>query len=49
MLLDGASICTRGDLFRSLPMTDGHLARARDSLEKFAGRYKPLIERALAG
>jgi len=49
LLLDGVSICTRGDLFLSLPMTDAHLAKARDALEKFADRYKPLIEQVLAG
>ena len=48
LLLDGVSICTRGDLFLSLPMTDEHLAKARNALEKFADRYKPLIEQVLA-
>lgn len=48
LLLDGVSICTRGDLFLSLPMTDAQLATARDALGKFADRYKPLIERSLA-
>ncbi|MDH5617522.1 MAG: aminotransferase class III-fold pyridoxal phosphate-dependent enzyme [Gammaproteobacteria bacterium] len=48
LLLDGVSICSRGDLFLSLPMTDEHLAKARQALEKFADRYKPLIEETLA-
>lgn len=48
LLLDGISICTRGDLFLSLPMTDEHLAEARDALGRFADRYKPLIESVLA-
>jgi len=48
LLLDGISICTRGDLFLSLPMTDEHLATARDALGRFADRYKPLIESVLA-
>jgi glutamate-1-semialdehyde 2,1-aminomutase len=48
MLLDGISICTRGDLFLSLPMTDEHLSAARDALGRFADRYKPLIESVLA-
>ena len=48
MLLDGFLICSRGDLFLSLPMNDEHLSRARSALEKFADRYKPLIEQALA-
>jgi glutamate-1-semialdehyde 2,1-aminomutase len=48
MLLDGVSVCTRGDMFLSLPMRDTHLAVARSALEKFADRYKPLIESVLA-
>jgi len=43
MLLEGVLICSRGDFFLSLPMTESHLARARDALERFIGRYKPLI------
>jgi glutamate-1-semialdehyde 2,1-aminomutase len=48
LLLDGVSICTRGDLFLSLPMNDAQLSRARDTLAKFADRYKRLIEQVLA-
>jgi glutamate-1-semialdehyde aminotransferase len=48
LLLDGMLVCSRGDLFLSLPMDDKHLSRARLALEKFADRYKPLIERVLA-
>lgn len=48
LLLDGVSVCRRGDLFLSLPMDESHLSRASVSLEKFADRYKPLIERVLA-
>ena len=48
LLLDGVSLCGRGDLFLSLPMNDSHLEQARLSLEKFADRYKPLIEDVLA-
>jgi len=47
LLLDGVSICGRGDLFLSLPMDDSHLSKARDALEKFIDRYKPLIEQVL--
>ena len=47
LLLDGVLLCSRGDLFLSLPMDDSHLARARVALENFADRYKPLIERTL--
>ena len=47
LLLDGVLLCGRGDLFLSLPMNDSHLVKVRHALEKFADRYKPLIERAL--
>ena len=47
LLLDGVLLCGRGDLFLSLPMNDSHLSKASLALEKFADRYKPLIERAL--
>jgi glutamate-1-semialdehyde 2,1-aminomutase len=48
LLLDGLLVCSRGDLFLSLPMDDTHLARVRLALEKFATRYKSLIEDVLA-
>lgn len=48
LLLDGMLLCSRGDLFLSLPMDDAHLSRVRGSLEHFADRYKPLIEAAVA-
>jgi glutamate-1-semialdehyde 2,1-aminomutase len=47
LLLEGMLVCGRGDLFLSLPMDDSDLARARQTLEKFADRYKPLIEQVL--
>jgi glutamate-1-semialdehyde 2,1-aminomutase len=43
LLLEGVSICKRGDFFLSLPMNGDHLASARLALEKFIARYKPLI------
>jgi glutamate-1-semialdehyde 2,1-aminomutase len=43
MLLEGILICSRGDLFLSLPMNDGHLERTRLAFEKFIDRYKGLI------
>ena len=43
LLLSGVLVCGRGDLFLSLPMNEGHLARARLALGEFADRYKPLI------
>ena len=48
LLLDGLLVCSRGDLFLSLPMDDGHLSRVSLALEKFADRFKPLIESVLA-
>ncbi len=47
MLLEGVSICSRGDLFLSLPMDETHLSRASDALAKFIDRYKPMIEDVL--
>ena len=43
LLLSGVLVCGRGDLFLSLPMNEGHLAKARLALGEFADRYKPLI------
>jgi glutamate-1-semialdehyde 2,1-aminomutase len=48
MLLDGVLICSRGDMFLSLPMTESHLSKARLALERFADRYKPLILEVLS-
>ena len=48
LLLDGMLVCRRGDMFLSLPMDDEHLAKGRLALEKFADRYKSLIEQVLA-
>ena len=48
LLLDGVLVCSRGDLFLSLPMTDADLSKVRLALEEFADRYKPLIEQVLA-
>ena len=47
MLLEGVSICSRGDFFLSLPMDDTHLSKARAALEKFIDRHKPLINDVL--
>lgn len=47
MLLEGVSICGRGDLFLSLPMDETHLSKARDALEKFIDRHKALIEQVV--
>jgi glutamate-1-semialdehyde 2,1-aminomutase len=43
MLLQGVLLCSRGDLFLSLPMNDGHLERTRRAFEKFIDRYRELI------
>jgi len=47
MLLEGVSICGRGDLFLSLPMDESHLSKAREALEKFIDRHSLLIEQVL--
>jgi len=47
MLFEGISICARGDMFLSLPMNETHLSKARDALERFVDRHKPLIEHVL--
>ncbi len=47
MILEGVLVCSRGDLFLSLPMNESHLSRARAALENFADRYKPLIKEVL--
>ena len=47
MLLAGVLICSRGDMFLSLPMTEDHLAQAREGLGNFIGRRKSLIEETL--
>lgn len=48
LLLDGMLVCSRGDMFLSLPMEEPHRSQASVSLEKFADRYKPLTEDVLA-
>jgi glutamate-1-semialdehyde 2,1-aminomutase len=47
LLLDGVLVCSRGDFFLSLPMTDEQLSKARSALEKFIDRYKSLILQVL--
>jgi glutamate-1-semialdehyde 2,1-aminomutase len=47
LLLQGVLVCSRGDMFLSLPMTEEHLSRARDALKSFIDRYKPLIHEVL--
>jgi glutamate-1-semialdehyde 2,1-aminomutase len=47
LLLEGVLVCSRGDLFLSLPMDETHLSKAHLSLERFADRNKPLIEQVL--
>ncbi len=43
LLLEGVLVCSRGDMFLSLPMTETHLTKVRLALESFADRYKSLI------
>jgi glutamate-1-semialdehyde 2,1-aminomutase len=49
LLLDGVLICSRGDLFLSLPMNDSHLARAKDALTAFIDRHHTLITSVAKG
>ncbi len=43
LLLQGVSICSRGDFFLSLPMTEAHFEQTRNVLDNFIGRYRKLI------
>jgi glutamate-1-semialdehyde 2,1-aminomutase len=47
LLLQGVLICGRGDIFLSLPMTEDHLDRLREALERFIDQYRPLIRDVL--
>ena len=47
LLLEGILVCSRGDMFLSLPMNDAHLGKARQALEKFIDRHQSLIEQVL--
>ncbi len=47
LLLHGVLICSRGDLYLSLPMTDEQLSKAYVALEEFVDRHEPLIARVL--
>ncbi|MEM9416576.1 MAG: aminotransferase class III-fold pyridoxal phosphate-dependent enzyme [Planctomycetota bacterium] len=47
LLLSGVLICSRGDFFLSLPMTDHHFAEVRRALEAFAVKYKPVMASVL--
>ncbi|GAB4186448.1 MAG: glutamate-1-semialdehyde 2,1-aminomutase [Phycisphaeraceae bacterium] len=47
LLLEGVLICSRGDLFLSLPMTDAHLDRVRDALAGFIDRHHDMITSAV--
>ena len=46
LLLAGILIIPRGDMFLSLPMTDGHFERVRSALQDFARRYRESIASA---
>jgi glutamate-1-semialdehyde 2,1-aminomutase len=47
LLLEGILVCSRGDMFLSLPMNDAHLGKARQALEKFIDQHQSLIEQVL--
>lgn len=44
LLLGGILICTRGDLFLSLPLTDDHIDKLRGGLEQFIDRHRDALE-----
>jgi glutamate-1-semialdehyde 2,1-aminomutase len=47
LMFEGVLICSRGDLFLSLPMTEEHLSQVREALDRFIERRKPLINEVL--
>lgn len=47
MLLDGVLICSRGDLFLSLPMKDADLEKVRGSLERFVDLHGDLVRQTI--
>ncbi len=49
MLLQGILICSRGDLFLSLPMDEAQFSKIRTAFEVFIDRYKPLILAEISG
>jgi glutamate-1-semialdehyde 2,1-aminomutase len=49
LLLAGVLICSRGDLFLSLPMNDSHLDAAKDALAGFIDRHHTLIKSIAKG
>jgi glutamate-1-semialdehyde 2,1-aminomutase len=48
LLNRGVSICSRGDMFVSLPMNEEHFGRARSALGEFIDRHRLLIRQVLA-
>ena len=43
LLLSGILICTRGDLFLSLPVTNDHIDKLRSALEQFIDKHSHLL------
>ena len=43
LLLEGVLVCSRGDMFLSLPMTEQHLSKVHTALEGFVDRHETLI------
>jgi len=44
LLLTGVLVCSRGDMFLSLPMSEQDLSKAQIALERFIDRHKSLIK-----
>ena len=47
LLLDGVLVCSRGDMFLSLPMSETHFSKGRLALESFIDRHRPVIEQVV--
>lgn len=47
LLLEGVLVCSRGDMFLSLPMDETDFSKARLALERFIDRHGDLIGQAL--
>ena len=45
LLLGGILICTRGDLFLSLPLTNDQIGQLKSSLKQFIDRHRGLLNR----
>jgi len=49
MMAEGVLVCSRGDLFLSLPMNEAHFDRARSAFNAFIDRNQSLVLEVLGG